>query len=208
MAKWDKYRETKPLERLANIRKERKRYLIVCEGKKTEPNYFEAIKQHLPRGIVDVEIHGIGANTQTVVEYAQRKKKEKLKTSRPYDKVWVVFDRDSFSPADFDNAIHSAGASRFGCAWSNEAFELWYLLHFEYRNTSMSRREYKNSLSKHMGEKYRKNDPQMYRKLIKKQEKAVKYAEKLLQTHKGIPPSGSNPATTVYLLVNELNEYL
>ena len=121
MGKWDKYRETKSLKRLTNIRKERKRYLIVCEGEKTEPNYFNAIKQYLRPGIVDVEIYGIGANTQTVVEYAKNKKKESLKTFRPYDKVWVVFDRDSFSSSDFDNAISSAKASKFGCAWSNES---------------------------------------------------------------------------------------
>ena len=34
----------------------RKRYLIICEGEKTEPNYFESLKLDLPPGILNIEI--------------------------------------------------------------------------------------------------------------------------------------------------------
>ena len=194
-------------KRIYRFREERYRYLIVCEGKKTEPNYFEVLKRKLPRGIIDIEILGIGANTLSIIKFAKEKYLQSKKTPVPYDKVWVVFDRDSFPPSDFDNAIHSAKANNFGCAWSNEAFELWYLLHFEYRNTGMARDEYKNVLSKHLSEEYQKNSPNMYEKLENKQEAAIKNAEKLLQYHGSITPSKANPATKVHLLVKELNKY-
>jgi len=195
-------------KRKIGTRKLRKRFLIVCEGTKTEPNYFEAFKKDLPRGLVEIDIHGVGANTLTIVQEAKKTFQKSLRSSNPYDEVWVVFDRDSF-PADyFDNAIYSAKANNFGCAWSNEAFELWYLLHFEYRNTGMLRAEYKSRLSRHLGEDYKKNDPGIYEKLKEFQNIAIQHAERLMKQYLLKPPSLSNPGTQVHLLVIELNLYL
>ena len=39
-------------KRKQNIRNKRKYYLIVCEGEATEPNYFEGLKQDLPKGVL------------------------------------------------------------------------------------------------------------------------------------------------------------
>jgi hypothetical protein len=49
-----------------DARTARKFYLIVCEGKKTEPHYFESLKKDLPRGVLTtlhMEIKGTGMNT-------------------------------------------------------------------------------------------------------------------------------------------------
>ena len=200
--------QSKDNKRKFNNRKLRKRILIVCEGEKTEPNYFKSLKKELPRGLVEVDILGAGANTLSIIKIAKEKIKESKKTNMPYDNVWVVFDRDSFPPSDFDNAISSAKANNFNCAWSNEAFELWYLLHFEFRHTAMSRVDYSDKLSKYLDEKYKKNNSNMYDKLLDKQNTAVNNAKKLLNQHSSCPPSRSNPATKVHLLVNELNSYI
>ena len=194
-------------KRIVRSRQERYRYLIVCEGVKSEPYYFEALKKRLPKKLVDIDIIGAGAETLRIVQIAKEKFDEKRRTPHPYDKVWVVFDRDSFPASDFDNAIHSAAANGFGCAWSNEAFELWYLLHFEFRNTAMTRTKYEKSLSALLGTKYVKNDPGMFAKLEDKQGTAIKNAGRLLERHAGQAPSKSNPATQVHLLVKELNQY-
>jgi hypothetical protein len=68
--------------------------------------------------------------------------------NRTIDRLWVVFDRDSFSPNDFNNAVHRCQNVKpvIGCAWSNEAFELWYLLHFHYYNNGMSRKDYQDAI--------------------------------------------------------------
>ena len=68
----------------------------------------------------------------------------------------------------------------------------------------MSRDEYKGRLTAHIGEEYKKNDPDMYGKLVDKQQDAIRNATKLLGTHGRLPPSRSNPATTVHKLVQEL----
>jgi len=124
----------------------------------------------------------------------------------PYDRIWVVFDKDSFPASNFDNAINKAESNDFGCAWSNEAFELWYILHFEYRNTGMTRDKYKVKLTELLGSEYKKNDSDMYGKLSDKQQDAIRNASKLLESHGSLPPSSSNPATTVFKLVQELLE--
>lgn len=117
-------------------KKLRKRILIVCEGEKTEPNYFKSIRNSLPPGVATVDVVGLGMNTLSLVEEAKYRRDI---ASVPYVHVWVVFDRDSFDPSDFDNAIHKAKSEGMNAAWSNEAFELWYLLHFKDLKTGIRR---------------------------------------------------------------------
>jgi len=62
--------------------------------------------------------------------------------------VWCVFDRDieetesqvNLGNVHFDEAIEMAKAKGFKVAWSNDAFELWILLHFE--NVDLSNKKY------------------------------------------------------------------
>jgi hypothetical protein len=172
-------------DRRLNTLEERQRFLIVCEGEKTEPNYFESFIQILPRQVVQLEIFGEGANTLSLVAKAKALRDRRVSSDYPFDQVWVVFDRDSFEPDDFDNAIHKVEACGMHCAWSNEAFELWYILHFEFRNTGMSRTEYQGKLGELLGETYRKNASDMYQKLLRigKQSQAMDWAKVL---HEGV----------------------
>jgi hypothetical protein len=198
-------------DRLLNVREEREYFLIVCEGIQTEPNYFEAFRKQLPRETVDIVIEGEGMNTLSLVERAEALCQKRSKTDVHFDQVWVVFDRDSFEPDDFDNAINKAESKKMFCAWSNEAFELWYVLHFEYRVTAMPRTEYREKLKELLGEIYAKNDPGMYYKLqrLGNQQQAIKWAKELeddRQTRQ-TPPSRANPCTIVYRLVEALNRF-
>ncbi len=86
-------------KRLINIRDLRLYYLIVCEGAKTEPNYFESIKKELPVGLLEIKIEGTGRNTLGLVKHAKILGE---KSTRKFDKIWVVFDRDSFPERNFN----------------------------------------------------------------------------------------------------------
>lgn len=168
--------ETRRIEALV----ERKRILIVCEGEKTEPNYFRSIQKDLPQHVVELEICGEGLETLRLVEKAQELRDNRASSSYPFDQIWVVFDRDSFPPSDFDNAINKAESDDISCAWSNEAFELWYVLHFEYRTTAMPRNEYQKKLSTLIGRAYAKNAPDMYQVLAEmgNQDHAINWAKR------------------------------
>jgi len=118
-------------------------FLIVCEGEKTEPNYFRSFPKQSGKIIFDITFDGGGISTLKVVEKAIQLRD---RSQQKYDRVWAVFDRDSFKANSFNSAIQKAEANDIKCAWSNEAFELWYLLHFHNRITAMSRDEYKKAI--------------------------------------------------------------
>jgi hypothetical protein len=125
----------------------------------------------------------------------------------------VVFDRDSFSAQDFNAAIQRCHNSDVGCAWSNEAFELWYLLHFQYYENAMSRRVHKNMIKDHLKPfvdedfRYEKNSEQMYT-LLKEHgnlENAIRNAKRLARRFEGRQDyANHNPCTMVGVLVEEL----
>lgn len=206
-------------KRRQDIRAKRMYYLIVCEGEATEPNYFQGLKQDLPKGILtayQIDIEGAARNTQSLVTEALRLKEVYEKSStRPIDRLWVVFDRDSFSAIDFNAAINRCEQRGpvIGCAWSNEAFELWYLLHFHYYQNALSRRQYQDLIEHNLkpylgnGYSYEKNSEEMYA-LLKEFgsiEEAIRNAKRLAETYGGRQDyANHNPCTMVWVLVEEL----
>lgn len=174
------------------------RFLIVCEGTQTEPNYFKQFR--VPKDVVEIE--GIGYNTIRLVEYALERS---LKAYPAYDQVWCVFDRDDFPPAHFNQALALARQHGLHVAYSNEAFELWFLLHYDFHTSGITRAMYADKLSKRLGRPYRKNDRDLYAILEDRQSQAIQHAEALLQRGTG-DPANDNPSTTVHLLVRELRE--
>jgi len=181
-----------------------KSFLIVCEGEKTEPNYFRAFRL----SSATVRVEGCGMNTRSLVEKALEIRRKAKDNDEVFDEVWCVFDRDSFSLQSFNSAFDLAKRKKINIAYSNEAFELWYLLHFHYFNTGISRNDYQERLSKLLKEPYKKNSTVMYLKLLDKQSTAIKNAENLLETYDHPKPGEDNPSTTVHLLVKELNKFL
>lgn len=201
MASWNK--QSGYLKRSVGKRGEPKpTILIVCEGMRTEPRYFEAFKV----SSAEVTVEGKGRNTDSLVEYAIRLKK-KRKGSERYDQVWCVFDRDSFPPQQFNRALELASKNNIRVAYSNEAFELWFLLHFNYYDTAMSRAQYAEKLSELLGREYKKNDGDLYRILLSKQSIAIRNANNLLEKYVPSNPCEDKPSTTVHHLVEELNKY-
>lgn len=198
------------------------RYLLVCEGTKTEPNYFIGIKKLIDKryeGKVkvnnyNIDILGTGRNTEDLVRFT----KAQIETAKsfgelPYGHVWVIFDKDDFTDEQFNNAIIQAGDNDYKVAWSNEAIELWFLLHFEYLQSAVSRQQYIEKINQYfevfnLG-KYEKNLENIFEILQMHGDlnKAISNAKRLRKLHADIgnkTPSNNNPCTTVDLLVEEL----
>lgn len=81
-------------------------FLIVCEGEKTEPNYFEAFGRKIKS--VKVKVHGAARNTKSLVEFTKEIIRDKKINHEEYDQVWCVFDRDSFTLDNFNAAFDIA----------------------------------------------------------------------------------------------------
>lgn len=211
--------------RAAGKRPKGRNYLIVCEGTKTEPNYFEALRKKLSGGEGDkIVIVGAQDNTLGIVERAREEIALRNRSDNPpYYHVWLVFDRDSFPSDDFDNAVAAAEqedakfaaegdriSPHWHAAWSNEAFELWYLFHFQENiGGGISRDRFKEMLSGHLGFRYEKNDPRMFEILLPRVGVAIGRANRaFLRWSTETPYHARNPATAVYQLVGDLLLYL
>lgn len=186
--------------------------LIVCEGDKTEPKYFESFKDN-DIFVIDMDTDGGKINTIQVVDKAiELRDKNSL---HPYDRVWAVFDKDDFPAKNFNAAIEKAQGENIGCAWSNESFELWYLLHFYDVSSAITREDYISKLNEKIRKKikdfkYEKNNPQM-RSILSQCEgsenKAIKFAKSQVKQHEGTNYANHNPVTMVYKLVEQLLGY-
>ena len=84
------------LRRQTKARETRKKFLIVCEGEKTEVNYFKAFA--VPKKF-EVMVKGEGKNSLSLVEKAI-KMIDNLKKDDSFDQIWCVFDKDNCSKAD------------------------------------------------------------------------------------------------------------
>ncbi len=190
------------------------RFLIVCEGQKTEPNYFRALVKHNSSDVLEMDVEGLGSSTCTLIRRAVelRERYERERFLR-YDRVWVVFDKDDF--IDFDEAIELAAEHGYGCAWSNEAFELWYYLHFRYLDAPIGRYDYITRIEREVrerthnrGYRYQKRSPKTFYIVNKhgSQELAMASARRLREyfADSGLPYREWKPCTTIDQLVTEL----
>ena len=192
-------------------------YLIICEGKQTEPNYFNGLKQEINKKfgnkvdviIPSIDVKGTGRNTTDLVKYTD---KFVNYANKVYGQVWVVFDKDDYTENQFESAIKDC---EYNVAWSNPNFELWLLSHLKKVTTYISKDRIIKELEKEFQRnglgKYQKNDIKIFDKLsndgrINNAIQNCKQMEKL--TQKKAKYSDKNPATMVYKIVDDLKEYL
>ena len=189
--------------RKENNKKLRKVIRIYTEGQKTEPNYFNSIKDELRLPEIDIKVHGCGDHTMPLVEWViERKNNENTGEETEW---WVVFDRDEHT--EFNNAISLARSNSISVAYSNECFELWFILHFNLLSTAIGRGQYYKKLTELLDVKYEKNSSDIYELIKEKEATAILNAKNLEKTHndEGVEsPEKRDPSTLVYQLVEKL----
>ncbi len=212
---------SKRFQRKLDKRKQYSFIYIFTEGTKTEPIYFEFKKKQIEKELRQKRIKVVinkgykgGYNTKSLIDLAINFKEEN-KINLTIDECWVVFDKDDFVK-DFDNAINKAKTNGLKAAYSNEAFELWFLLHFSFMSSAINRDNYNKKITENY-KKETKDKKYIYHKskavlplinLIKNREEyAIKNAKKLLKQFKDETSFiKKNPSTTIHLLVEKLNK--
>lgn len=194
--------------------------LIVTEGSRTEPKYFEHFKTRQTN--IDIRVVGSRSNSGetdyvSLIRKAQEYQKKNQMSLDNGDSVWVVADGDvNFNNPDpvtsknqqLMQARKMAERSEIQMAISNPCFELWYLLHFRY--TTKYLKDYiavKNELLPFLPEYEKTND--VYDQLLPMLENAVKNAKNLEKYHlddgEELPfEIGVNPYTEVFRLIESL----
>jgi RloB-like protein len=183
-----------------------RRILILCEDEKSSRDYFASF----PHNKKQVEIHciGTGKNTDSLIEEAIKRTLKARAAHELYERVWVVFDKDDFPLKNFNRAFDLAKVYKeITACWSNECFELWYLLHFIYIDTAISRNDIAKKISDQLGKTYNKADQSMYDFMKEKLDTALQNAQKLAFENELNGERTRNPSTLIHELVEALLEF-
>lgn len=192
-------------------------HLIVTEGTKTEPQYFEAIRQIINQSFRDkirLEIHGEGDNTLGLLERARQHVRN---SGVVYRHVWIVYDTDDFLAERINQTAEecvklSNDETTYHALWSNQCIELWFMLHFHYIDSDLHRSGYFPKLNEWFvaigqGE-YRKNRDDVFYILRPYLDTAIAHAKRLDENNQDKTPAQSAPGTKVYELLEILKPYL
>jgi len=229
LEKTDFQRKTNNKEKVHDI-------IIACEDEVSAPAYFKKIVENLiKKKMITQDSFVIAKHSHTnplgVLKDLKSYSDENGKTYKDFEYKWIVIDRDKervngggHSPQDFNSAIQSAKRKvsnlNVDVAYSNDSFELWYLLHFDYLTTAFTRDEILKrliiklkSIEPHIFAKLDKDNIKqknytklIYDVLLTNQEEAILNAEKLLKSYGASNnPEEDNPSTTLHHLVKILN---
>jgi hypothetical protein len=228
--------EKKDFKRKTNDKTTVPDVIIACEDSISSPTYFHKIIDRLIKDkritqdsfVIAKHKH---TNPEGVLDDLKNYSDENNKKYSDFEHKWIVIDRDiervnggGHKKEDFNNALKNAESKRkdlhIEVAYSNDSFELWYLLHFNYRDTAILRDE----IIKKVVEELKKVEPHKFSKLDKynikeknytemifdtlldKQSEAIRNAEKLLENYDNSHnPTEDNPSTRVHILVQILN---
>lgn len=149
------------MSRRSGLINQRETFYIITNGKETEKNYFEALKSK--RSIYDVKVKFENLDPLGLVEYAKRYLKDS-------NQVWVVFDVDyTYKDGRLEPALEEANLSGVRYAFSNLAFEVWLISHFEICERELDLKQHKKILNKYLSSKkkglsYEKNDVEILKR--------------------------------------------
>jgi hypothetical protein len=201
MAKRDGLRRRRP------FRNPLPRILIVCEGTRTEPGYFNELR-HTERIPIELVTRSGGVPktlVQRAVELknvAEKEAKSRKDDNLLYDEVWCVFDIDEH-PAVPD-ARQQARDNGIELAISNPCFELWILLHFRNQRAHIGRAVVRRECAKYLPG-YEKKVP--FTKLHPNYDEAVQRALDLDAWQQTRGAQGSNPSTGVHKLTEKIKSF-
>lgn len=178
----------------------RKVLTIICEGIRTEPEYFGELRKKHRLSTLDIQIvKGQGAPQRIVEEGITHQKSAEVG-----DEVWCVFDTENkANNLRFDAAIDQARKAPVFLAVSNPAFEYWCLLHFESTDRPFhDANDALNALRVHIPQ-YDKHAP-FFHELEGRIPDALRNAQKLRQNSIEPWDEFPNPSTGVDGLVRSI----
>lgn len=184
----------------------KRRILCICEGERTEPDYINAFAAWQRNPLVSVEPVGGQGVPLSLVQEAKRRKKEADKTAKrakdsflKYDEIWCVGDVDEHP--HLKNAHEEARLAGILLATSNEAIELWLLLHFQGNPGAQGRVKLMEMLKKHLPSYDKKVDFERFKEGYFA---AVERAKRLDDDAEKMGEAGRNPTTGFWRLTESI----
>lgn len=211
-----RFRDARDLSRSARPKREpRPDIIIVCEGKVTEPHYFETFRDLYGNSLVRVTTIGgcgvpVSVVEQAIVEKA-KKEAERRKSGDSFEvfEVWAVFDRDAHPQGQVPSALKQAQENGISVAFSNPCFEVWGLMHFSCYSRPGHHHETQASLRAALPGYCHERNPRFSANALKERyPQAVINADRALRQRReeGNDEHG-DPSTTVHLLTERIKSF-
>jgi hypothetical protein len=180
--------------------------LILCEGRETEPNYLDGLRDYLRVNAAAVHIEAGDSVTDPVG--LVRRAQQRHRSDRSYDLVYVVCDGDSnrlaAARALAQRALRNTagGTTQVQIIATTPCIEYWLLLHFEYTaRPFQNAAEVQQVLRAHLPD-YRKNDRTIFPKVAAGLDLAC---QRVAQLKAELAASGSTtPDTDMPVLIAQL----
>ncbi|MGH3772322.1 MAG: RloB family protein [Pseudonocardiaceae bacterium] len=195
--------QAKNLKRKTASRPERKTVVIFCEGKASEPDYINGLKQ-LPNvrsnTSVNIEVDPHQGVPQTLVKLAIGRA-----TDDEVDECSCVFDVEwPKNHPNLKQVVQSARDHNIRLAISNPCFELWLILHFEDQTAPLSTDEAENRSRKLDGRSGKRINVDQY---IPRRHAAAQRASSLSCRHERNQTSfpHDNPSSTMSDLLTTIS---
>lgn len=207
-----RFREAGKIDRKTKAAREPKlKIVIVSEGKRTEPSYFDDFARLSRNGLVKVETVGLGAVPLSVVirateEYGKLKRlarKQGDSFANTFE-IWAVFDRDEH--VKFNEAIQQAEAHKIKVAYSNPCFEIWGLMHYRAVDGHIDRHPAQRELHTVHPSYHHDDNPVLDVVSLQGEpyKTALKNAQCALIRREEEGDLRGNPSTTVHLLAEQI----
>lgn len=205
-------RTTSSFSRKIGHRQPRRHILIVCEGEKTEPDYFNWIKKKLRLSTIEIK-RDIQDPLRIVKEACKsnpkKRKSDKLSDDDDDDEIWCVFDVENpTNNPNLDQAIKLADDNNIKLAISNPSFEFWYILHFECTDREFTDGNEAKKYLRQFIPNYSSGNSDFLEDLCAYIDEAIVNSRKIFDCHarrsSGKNNRFPNPCTYVHELVEEL----
>lgn len=198
------------LTRQVGRRLPKRRYILYCEGSRTEPSYFKRLRDAIGSVLVDVNpVAGVGVPStiaEKAIEHTTRLRSTRAKRDsfERNDVVWAVFDRDEH-PC-FAQALLECHNKGVPVAASDPCFELWLIMHYKVYDKANHRHVVQKDLEK-LCKEYTRSSGKVFEcdDLFLKSISAIFRAEKQYKDRNSariLTP----PYTTVFNLVKDIFE--
>ena len=193
---------------------ERNKFYILTNGRETEKNYFDLIKSK--RSIYDVKVEYQNYNPAQLVQYASQ-------YLRDANQVWCVFDIDNnYADGALEQAIRLSDETGVQIAYSNMAFEVWLLSHYQKVESSFDNARLIRQMNKLLKDElglnceYDKSDKELLKKYFLPNvevavenskviyQRRVKQHEKQCEANKNYRVWEWNSSTNVFQLIEAL----
>lgn len=167
------------MSRLSKGKRAKKSFYIITEGEPEERYFSEFRQKHCCCAIT---IKRINPCSRQIISKAKSVWRNEGFSISSYNKPVIVIDKDALSEDEFNTVLRQADNSKIEVIFSNSAFEVWLLAHFEpITKRVFSANKLKKRLSNYLRGEYKKGNASQLRKIAAHFDQAIENTKNICE---------------------------